>query len=295
MKSGSRPAVQDPRDASFAKTFGSITPEKLPSEYSCDVGLTMPSQIEDGNPYSCTAYSVTDLGTDQDNIIYSPEFTYMKTLYLQGLPPETNGSDIRPAMKSAKVYGLLPKMNMPLNLLGTGEDHTASQSNWPVEVDKEAGKLEHRKSGYFNVYTDGGQDWFDAFKSALWLNRDDKRGICLGTPWVWSSAPAGFLTEHFVYDGNPNSVSWHCWAIKGWTTINGEQYLIGKPWQGKNYGANGFVYLSRATINNAMEIRGSVAFTIADARPEDVRTIQLGIIETILLYLWRMIGLVRLA
>lgn len=293
-KNGTRPAELDPRDYSFHQTFGSVVSILLPSEYSVDNGVTMPDQIEEGNPYSCTAYTVTDLGTDQDGVIYSPEYTYMKTLFIQGLPPETNGSDMRPAMKTAKVYGLLPKMNMPIDLLGKGEDYTANISHWPVDLDKISGLLEHRKADYYNVYDDGGLDWLDSLRSALWLNKNDKRGICIGTPWVWSSAPAGFLTENFIYDGNPQSVAWHCWAIKGWTTIEGVPYLVGKPWQGKNYGANGFVYVSRETINKVMKIRGSAAFTIADARPEDVRTIQLGIIETILFYIWRILGLKRL-
>lgn len=296
MKSGTRPQELDERDFSFAQTFGAITPIQLPSEYSVDNGITMPDQNADGNPYSCTAYTTTDLGTDQDGIVYEPKYTYMKTLYLQGLPPETNGSDIRPALKSAKIYGLLPKESVPENIKEKDEDYTANQANWNVELDKIAGLLEHRKSGYFNIYEDGGQDWFDSFRSALYLNRNDKRGISVGTPWFneWTSPQAGVLTDSFVYNG-ANLHSWHNWAIKGWTSINGTPYLIGKPWLGKNWGANGFCYVSRETINKVMEIRGSIAFTLKDATPEDIRPIQLGIIETILHYLYRMLGLVRLA
>src|SRR3990167_5413029 len=132
-KNGARPTELDPRDYSFVATFGALSPIALPDEYSVDAGLTMPDQNGDGNPYSCTGYTTTDLGTDQDNVIYSPEYTYMKTLFLQGLPPETNGSDIRPALKSSKVYGLLPRLNTPIDLLGKGEDFTAAQANWPVQ------------------------------------------------------------------------------------------------------------------------------------------------------------------
>lgn len=295
IKNGTSPTLLDPRDASFSQTFGAVAPLALPSEYSCDAGKLVQDQNEDGNPYSCTAYAVTDIGTDQDNEIYSPEYTYMKTLYLQNLPPETNGSDIRPALKSAKVYGLLPKLSAPVGLVGKGEDYTANQANWPVDVDKVSGLLEHRKGSYFNVYDDGGLDWFDSFRSALYLNRSDKRSVLVGTPWLWSQAPMGFLTENFVYDGNPNSVSWHAWCIKGWTTIEGTPYLIGKPWQGKNYGANGWVYVSRETINKVMEIRGSCAFTLADATDKDIISIKISLWETVILYLYRMLQLKRLA
>lgn len=295
MKFGTNPSIQDSRDYSFNLTFGLAAPEKLPDEFSVDAGFLIQDQNADGNPYSCTAYGVTDTGTDQDGEIYAPEYTYMKTLFSQGKPPETNGSDLRPALKSAKVYGLLPKSNVPDVLQGKGEDFTANQSNWPTGVDAIAGKLEHRKGNYFNVYDDGGLDWFDSIKSAIWKNRADKRAVILGTPWLWLSAPQGFLTDQFVYDGNPQSVGWHAWNIKGWTMIDGKQYLIGKPWQGKNYGANGWVYVSRETINKVMKIKGSIAFTLADATAADIKTIQLGILGTILDYIMRLIRIKLLA
>lgn len=295
MKNGARPAVQDPRDYSQALTFGTIQPEVLPSEYSCDGGQPITDQNADGNPYSCTAYGTTDVGADQDGIIYSPEYTYCKTLFSQGLPPETNGSDIRPALKTAKVYGLLPKVDVPLILKDRGEDFTANQSNWPVGVDSISGKMEHRKGNYFNVYEDSGLDWFDSIRSALYKNRADKRAVILGTPWLWLSAPQGFLTKDFVYNGNPNSVSWHCWNIKGWTMIGGKQYLIGKPWQGTNYGANGFVYVSRECINKVMPIRGAIAFTLADATAAEIETIKIGMAEQVLFYLNRLLVLLNLA
>lgn len=291
-KHGTRPTTLDRRDYSFHGTFGTINADliaKLPTAYNVDAGLTMPDQNADGNPYSCTAYTTCDLGTDQDKVIYSPEYTYMKTLVMQNLPPETNGSDIRPALKSAKVYGLLPKASKPVILDGKGEDFTAQVSVWPLGLDAISGLLEHRKGDYFNVYDDGGLDWYDSFKSALWINRDDKRGISLGTPWLWNSAPRGFLTEYFTYNG-PSSVGWHNWKICGWKVIDGQEYLIGKPWCGRNYGDNGFVYVSRATINKVMAIRGSVAFTLKDATEADIKTIKIGMIETILYYLKLLLG-----
>lgn len=296
IRNGARPTERDPRDYSMHRTFGTVSPIDIPVEYNIDAGLTMPDQNAEGNPYECTGYTTCDLGTDQDGVIYSPEYTYMKTLYMQGLPPTTRGSDIRPSLKSASIYGLLPKENVPEILAGKGEDFTADQSVWPASLDAIAGKLEHRKGAYFNVYLDGGvRDWFHAFQSAMWINRADKRGISVGIPWLWLSAPQGFLTEDFVYNGNPNSVGWHNIAIKGWTAIGGVSYLIGKPWCGKNYGDKGFVYISRGCINKVMEIGGSAAFTLADAAEKDIKTIQLGMLAQILFYLARLLKIRVLA
>lgn len=296
IKNGTRATELDPRDHSFHGTFGTTKPTDFPQEYSCDPGLTMPNQLP-LDPYSCTAYTTCDLGTNQDRVIYGPKYTYMKTLLLQGLPPETNGSDIRPALRSAKVYGLLPQESVPENLRNQYEDFTASQSVWPATLDAISGQLQHRKGNYFNVYDDGGLDWMDSFKSALWLNRADKRGISVGTPWFaeWATPQIGIVTSLFTYNGNPGNYSWHNWAIVGWRVISGEVYLIGKSWQGPNYGDRGFHYIDRKTINRVMKIRGCVAFTIKDAGPEDIQTISIGILETVILFLYRILGLKRLA
>ena len=297
IRHGTRPAKLDRRDYSFHRTFGTVSPLQFPPEYSCDAGLTMPDQNADGNPFECTAYTSCDLGTDQDGIVYAPEYTYMKTLYIQGLPSTQQGSDVKFALKSAKIYGLLPKENMPSELVGKGENYTADQGHWPVDVDTIAGKMEHRKGRYFNVYDDGGMDWFDSFRSALWLNKDDKRGISIGTPWFheWATPQNGVVTSNFIYDGNPMNYAWHNWAIKGWKVIDGKIYLMGKPWQGKNYGDNGWCYFSRETIHKVMEIRGSIAYTLADAELKDIQSIQLGMLETVLVYLYRILGLIRYA
>lgn len=290
MKYGARPTERDPRDYSWNRTFGVAKPTTLPAEYSVDIGLTMPDQtILD--PFSCTAYTTCDLGTDQDGVEYQPKYTYMKTLFIQGLPPETNGSDIRPALRSAKVYGLLPIEYTPELLKERFEDFTANQANWPPGVDAISGKLEHRKGKYFNVYDDGGLDWFDAFRSSMWINKGDKRGVSVGTPWFpeWGSAPSGILTNQFVYKGDPRNVGWHNYAIKGWKVIDGKQYLMSKPWQGRGYGDNGWAYFDRETINRVMEIRGSVAFTLADAYPKDIQHIKLDMFELIATYVLRML------
>lgn len=298
MPNGARPTELDTRDRSFHQTFGAISKENiehLPETYDVDAGLTMPDQVGEGNPFSCTAYTTCDLGTDQDKVVYAPEYTYMKTLFMQGLPPETNGSDIRPSLKSASVYGLLPKEHMPESLKGRGEDYTANQSHWATGVDAFAGKLEHRKGGYFNVYIDGGLSWFDSFRSALWINKDDKRAISCGLPWICSYGADGMMQmpdSHTLAMAmrDPFRVSWHNVKISGWTMRHGKKVLRVKAWIPTYTGDKGWLYMTPEVCNALMEVRGSVAYTMKDADPSDIRTIKIGMYETILKYLLMIIG-----
>ncbi len=291
IHSGTKPSELDPRDYSYHQTFGTTT--QFPLEYTVDAGLTMPDQNADGNPFSCTAYTTCDLGADQDNILYAPSYTYMKTLFSQGLPPTQQGSDIRPSLKTARVYGLLPAKNVPDSLVAKPVNVTAKQENWPTELDAESGKLEHRKAAYYNIYCDGGLDWFDSFRSAMIQNSADKRGISVGTPWFREFATPinGVLPNNFAYDGNPYSVGWHNYSIKGWKQINGVPYLLVKSWQGSTYGDNGWAYMSRELCNKIMEVRGSVAFTLADATDKDTLSIKIGMYEQVLFYLYKILRL----
>ena len=61
-----------------------------------------------------------------------------------------------------------------------------------------------------------------------------------------------------------SGVGWHNWAIKGWKTMGGEPYLIGKAWGGKTLGENGWLYFDRETINKVLAIEGTGAFTLAE-------------------------------
>lgn len=268
IRNGTGPVIQDLADYSFHPSFGTIGKADLPSQFTVDIGLTMPNQNADGLFYGCTGYTVTDIATDQDKRVYNPRFTYEKTCYMEGHPMD-RGCQIRTAIKSSRVYGL----------------------QWGNETEEQSTK--NRRGAYFNVYDDGGMNWFDSFKSSIFIN---KRGLVIGTPFFneWTTAPNGIIPSVFVYDGIPEHYSWHCWAIKGWKTIDGIEYLICKMWLGKNYGDGGWCYIDRQTINKVMAIRGCAAFTFAE-KPVETRTIQIDIFETIVTYLYRLLNKTRYA
>lgn len=263
MNHGTRPTPLDHRDYSYHRTFGGLTPV-FPENFSADQRLTNPNQDADGLFQACTGYTQTDNQNDEDILIYDPAYTYSRTCYMEG-HDENTGCDVRTSLKSTQVYGYNRK--------------DAPVTDLPVD----------RKGGaFYNIYDDGGMDWFDSIRTAV---LKEKKGASIGSPWFveWAVPQNGVLTSQFVYDGNPYHYSWHNWAIKGWKTVDGVPYLLGKSWQGR-----GFDLLSREAINKVMEIRGSVAFIQAKSKPSDIRTIKIGTIEYLLIFLYRLIGKMRL-
>lgn len=269
IQNGARPTELDPRDQSFHGTFGALPTYNLPEEFNVDAGKTMPDQNADGYPFGCTGYTQSDNAIDRDGNIYKPSYTYLKTCFMEGHQPN-QGCDMRASLKSTRVYGLQKETET---------------------TDMEA--EQHRGGQYFNVYDDGGLDWFDAIRSSVY---SQKHAVSCGSPWFseWALPQVGILPSVFTYDGIPNHYAWHNYAIKGWKVINGTTYLLVKPWQGKNYGDNGWVYMSRYVANKVFEIRGAVIYTQASAKPEDIAMIKLDIWEYIMIFLNRIAGLKRL-
>lgn len=271
IRHGTKPIKKDPRDYSFHRTFGAVSsPLVFPDEYTCDAGLTMPDQNADGYPYGCTGYATTDLCQDEDGIQYYAPFTYWKTCDMEG-HDYTTGCQIRNSLDSARVFGVLP--------YGFSADTFA---------------LEHRRGAYFNVDKVDGLDWFDSLRSALYLNRAEKRAISIGTPWFPSfERPSAFGQKGIIplESADVSKLPWHNWAIKGWITLGGTPYLVAKTWQGRGYGDNGYAYFSRAIINTLMAIPFTGAFTVRQFKPEDVQSVQSSVVATFFFYVRRLITL----
>lgn len=276
VKSGTKPSYRDNRDLDFHRNFGSFA--GFSDNFSVDSG-GFPNQNADGNPYECTAYCTCDIAKDEDSIEYLPGYLYAKTLLVSGDPPTTQGADIRTALKASTVYGLLPAGKASVELEDSSEGFNANYRNWPIALDLEAAN--HRRGQYFNVQPLG--DWFDGIRSAIQKNN---LPVSIGTPWYpeWEQ-----VTSDGIISGLGKQMSgWHNWKIAGWKTIDGAPYLMGKTWQGPNYGDHGWIYFSRETINALWKIYGTQAFTIAKAGTQDIQTIKVDIIQTILSFLARL-------
>lgn len=279
IKNGTGPRKKDHRKYSFHRTFGGmISPvATIPDDFNFDAGFGMPDQEADGLPYGCTGYTSTELCQDEDLIAYDPRFTYDETLAIEGIGAsdptfEKVGCQIQDSLKSTMIYGVKPKAG--------GDSYT------------------HRRGAYYDaVDNDQGLDAFDAIRSTMWKNytlNGKKRTVSVGTPWFpeWSSWDAsGIVPDGFFYSGDPGAYQWHNWKIAGFATIAGELVAIAKTWQGTRVGDQGWLYFKRATVNAMLAVKGTSADTLAPYVADDVATVRLTIMEQIISYYYKLIGL----
>lgn len=252
MKNGVKPIKIDHRNYS-THTFG--TTFAFATEVNLDAGFGFPNQNADGLPEGCTGYSQSELCQDQDKARYKPKFTYEKTLFMMNAK-EGEPCDMPTSLKSTKVYGV-----QSIN----------------ETTDAEASK--HLRGAYYQVEKVG--DWFDGIRSAISQNNCS---VSVATQWYESF---GNPTHGIISDTPAGNFSWHNYKISGWKVINGETYLIAKSWQGANYGDNGYCYFSRTLINKLLSVSGAGAFIVAPYDPSKLKTVELGIFQTILSYFVR--------
>ena len=272
----------DRRDYSYHRTFprlGAAAPAELPPmTYNHDAGLTMPDQMADGYPNGCTGYTQTDCKTDETRAIYSAPFTYKKTCFMDG-QSDTEPCDIRTSCKSLRVYGALHK-NKPLHI----EDKY-------YESLTEEQKAALNKSGKsFVVEKLPGRDWFDTMR--ITLRSSNKNSISIGTIWFpeWGSwLTGGELTAAVYYSGDPYAYGWHNYKLCGEETLNGKPVLLLKSWQGKRVGVDGWLKIGREAFNKAFDMYGTLAIIQAEADPNDIKLIKLDILQTVLVFLNRIL------
>lgn len=262
FRSGLKPVKWDRRDLDLFKTkkFGAVT--AFPEAYSTEVGMWNPSQ-NDGcdlfTPavpplfYGCTSYTGSDILTDEDKQLFNPmDIENITHANANG------GTDIRTALRAV----------------------TRLHPNHPQ---------------YFTIVPDldkgGSLDWFDAIRVALIVGKTENRAVSVGTPWfsTFMNPANGVISMPYSY--NLKLIPWHNWAIKGWKTINGQAYLIGKPWIGASYGDKGFCYISRADFNLLMSISGCAAYTLDKLMPGEVpQRVDSSVKQLLLSFFWQLFG-----
>lgn len=300
MKHGSRPTNVYHRNYSYELTFGATEALPMPTEYDCDNGQTMPDQNADKNPYECTDYTLRDIRTDNDGILYIPGYNYSHTLLIEGKAATQQGVVPMDAFRSSQVYGLLPVADAPESMLNAGEGVNADYRNWPTTLDAKAGL--HRNGQYFDVDKVSGS-YFLGIQNALWGERLSRRSIAVGSPWFpeWENhTGANGILPDFYYSGIQSQYIWHEYKCSGFTTKNsqgqlirnGDVFLRLKSWQGKYFGDQGWVYLDAAKTEKLFAIYGTSLFIPAQAAAADIKLVKLTMLETLLSYYNRLIQLI---
>lgn len=253
IRNGSKPLAVDHRDFDLHKSFGNVgmqTPEFL-AEYMTDAGLWTPDQNASepifNNPpleYGCVEYCSGDVSADEDLTLKNP--MQMEELLHYNAK---GGGDVRAGLECARTK------------LGWNKNYYAIKAFAPL-------------------------DYFDAIRLAMSSGIPEKRSVSLGTPW-WPTfekvGTDGILNIPVSFKSTTiATLPWHNHKICGWKTINGSPYLISKSWQGPNYGDKGFVYFSRSLINSIMAIEGTCAFTVTQAKPLAIKTIDISTLRWLL-------------
>lgn len=255
IHSGVQPVRPDHRDYSYPGTFGAVT--SFPDELNLDAFPSVfPDQNADGYPNGCTGYAQTSICEDEDKVQYQPAYTYDQTRLMEGTFPDPVPCAMRTSLNSTIVYGVL------------GKDEIAhEQASY------------HRRGAFYNVVDSPNLDAFDDVRSAIVTNN---RSVSVATPWFseWENPIAGVVPMPYS-----KPATYHNWKICGWKQIGGQPYLIGKSWQGANFGDHGYHYVSRAVFNKVMAMSGTGAFTVRKALPGDYKTVKLAMLETLISYL----------
>ncbi len=248
-----RPTKTDPKDVrfSFERHFGAVA--EFPDEFDSDAGLTNPNQNAENRPSACTAYTVTDIGTDQDKEPYSVDYQLSRTFEVMNVDSNQEGADARTAFKVPVVFGLLPKGLQPKEIQNLSQSEASDGKHWPASFDQKTVK----KPAYLPI-TKGSMDYFDAIRSSLLLGQSEKRTVGMATRWS-----PDFNTSKLT--DNPKNLYWgHMYKVRGWKQIvginvfNSEPYLWLKTWEGKDR------FMSRTLCNKLMGEWGSYAATLRD-------------------------------
>lgn len=268
IQNGTKPIAPHVKQLSFPRSFGTISATKLPDSFDTDAGLVVPDQNAEGYPFGCTGFTVVEIANDEDLQIYDPGYNYDWTREMEGHAGEAVGADLKTAFKSGTVYGVRKKNG-------------------------EGNPLDNRRAPYYEVHPADGLDYFDSIRSAMIRAYEldkEKHSTGNGSYWLpeWANVPNGNI-QAVNYDGTPSHYSWHAWNFKGWSIRDGVLRLKAKTHQGKNYGDGGFTYYTRDQVNNIFDDWGTMVLMQVKAEPQDMKRVQLTLIETALYYLTRMI------
>lgn len=274
MEYGIKPHKPDHRSFDYLKThvFGAVGVPELPTTVDNDAHLWMPNQNapepifnNPAWPYGCTDYGQTKLAINHDKKLYNPARLEAVT-HANAL----GGYDMRKSFQAMIDGGM--------------ENKDGTITPCPFKQ-------------YFEVRAQGTLDWFDAFRTALFLGIGDSKTISTGQPWyqVYEQIGAdGILPDVMDYT---KISGWHDAVVVGYTDTNtsgqkirgGELFLKIDSDQGVEYGDKGYCYMDRIHTNLVFNTYGTIALIGSPVYVANVFTIDLSWVQTVLSFV-RMIN-----
>ncbi len=224
---------KDHKRYSFRKTFGSAYSQAL-IDIDLDLNLSnfnqnLPNPQTGGPalPNACTCFARADAATNEDRIIYDPEFTYRQSCYIENVP------------FGAPLYLETPyKSGRTDGLKALGEP--------------EGQELNHRRGPYFEIHPSFGQDYFDALWSALLIGG---KPITLASVWYPEMTNLTIVDAVSIRPTNDGHAIEIC-AVK---TTDAPRMKI-KWWGGSPK------YFGRSAINSLMSVSGADCLTDVDGK-----------------------------
>lgn len=218
-------------------------------DFNTDAGLWMPDQDQDGAPSECTGYWNADAATDIFKKLFSPDWHYAMTLWLEGEIPNELGADPDVAMQVGVLLGFLTSVSeggAPFNAKSVGELYAANWRNWGSVPSSVAAPF--AQNGVLDALGNG-----DPLSSIIAASYTAKMPVSCTTPWYmeWneSTPPSGVMpmpaSPSLLTVPGYGQIPYHNYAIKGQKTINGQVYGIVKAWNGANFGDHGFGYIGQ--------------------------------------------------
>ncbi len=200
-----------------------------------DKNQLFPNQFTDSDPTECVGISVSDVVGNIFGIPMSPDFSYAAGFNVAGQTPSTAGEDPAWGIDGAIAFGCLPASDEEFTALSQGEQFVMNFQNYSL-MNKQVA-LRYAQNGAVKLKS------FDEIWN--WLQKGQS-GVVLPLQWYQSfNAPdsQGFLPQP------GGQMTEHCTATYDTGTLNGKRYLVIKPWEGKQYGENGYCKITQDIFN----------------------------------------------
>lgn len=227
-----------------------------------------------------------DYGRNREALFGSvaiPQFPSFYNADQLGWLPNQNIAEETPVQHTAQPFGCtnMSQASLANNLIQEVKHdpdeleaitHANEQGGSDLRTSLDAAR---KRLGWFKAFyavRSSSLDMFDTIRLALMEGAAEHRTVSVGTPWYQSFEMVG---EDGMIKEVSGAYSWHNWEVSGWLTVQGVPRLIGKSWQGKNYGDKGLCYFTREQINQLFAVSGCAAY-IPAAKVADAARIDIG-------------------